>query len=42
MKILADRRDRLLEKRKRRDEREGAVELGSEKSEQDRVLASTS
>ena len=42
MKILADRRDRLLEKRKRRAEWEGTAELGLEKAERDGVLASTS
>ncbi|KAI9876651.1 MAG: hypothetical protein M1830_006030 [Pleopsidium flavum] len=40
MKILADRRNRLLEKRKRRAEREGTVE--SEKVEEGGILASTS
>ncbi|KAI9816767.1 MAG: hypothetical protein M1827_001412 [Pycnora praestabilis] len=38
MKILADRRNSLLEKRRRRAEREG----GSEKVEEDGILASTS
>lgn len=43
MQILADRRDRLLEKRKRRAEREAAVvgENGG-KTEEAGILASTS
>lgn len=40
MKILADRRNRLLEKRKRRAEREGTVEV--DKVEEGGILASTS
>lgn len=41
MKILADRRDRLLEKRRRRAEREGTA-VGMDKTEEGAVLASTS
>ena len=40
MKILADRRNRLLEKRKRRAEREGIVDV--DKGEEGGILASTS
>ncbi|KAI9846993.1 MAG: hypothetical protein M1837_003349 [Sclerophora amabilis] len=41
MRILADRRDSLLEKRRRRAEREAGVG-GAEKSEAGGILASTS
>jgi len=42
MGILAERRESLLEKRKRRAERLAASQSGSEKKEQGGILASTS
>jgi len=42
MAILAERRESLLEKRKRRAERLAASQKGSEKTEQDGIFASTS
>lgn len=46
MKVLADRRDRLLEKRRRRAEMEGTSEAGeaskASKVEEGGILASTS
>ncbi|CAO1599557.1 MAG: hypothetical protein LQ349_000204 [Xanthoria aureola] len=43
MQVLADRRDRLLEKRKRRAEREAAEASGNgNKAEEGGILASTS
>lgn len=43
MQVLADRRDRLLEKRKRRAEREAAeVGKNGSKAEQAGILSSTS
>lgn len=42
MAILAERRESLLEKRKRRAVRLAASQNGSEKTEQDGNLASTS
>ena len=40
MKLLTDRRDRLLEKRRRRAEREGTSQAGNVR--QEGILASTS
>lgn len=42
MAILAERREALLEKRKRRAERLAAAQDGSEKTEEGGILASTS
>ena len=41
-KILTDRRDRLLEKRRRRADREAGSGVGSTKVEEGAVLSSTS
>lgn len=42
LRILAERRESLLEKRKRRAERLTAAQIGAEKSEEGGILASTS